>query len=239
MVNPVPGHGVSTPYRKTSTGSWKTCGWHTGQDYAAPAGTDVVAARGGTVAHVDHGSDLGEHQFVIRPGDGTEDMYCHTSTRPAHGAVVAAGQKVADVSDEGNATGHHLHFERHTAYGWACGTMDDPMKSHNAGASAPPSGGGYPAPTSGEVRLSKLRIGTQDSDSVWYLQRALNGHSLMAPGNITLDLVGDYGPLTDQVVRADQTQHGFGLDPEGASFVGSQQAAHLFAGSGLRIINDL
>ena len=106
-------------------------------------------------------------------------------------------------------------------------------------ATPPPASGGYPAPTSGKVYLSKLRQGQTDSDSVWYLQRALNGHSLMAPGNITLDLVGDYGPLTDQVVRADQEQHGFGLVPEGASFVGSQQAAHLFAGSGLTIINDL
>ena len=131
MVNPVPGYSVTTAYRKTSTGSWETCGWHTGQDYAAPSGADVVAARGGTVAHVDYGDFLGEHQFVIRPGDGTEDLYCHTKTRPANGAKVSTGQYVAEVGREGNATGDHLHFERHKWYGWDCELMDDPMKSHN------------------------------------------------------------------------------------------------------------
>ena len=52
MVNPVPGYTVSTPYKKR--GSHWSCdedsagnGVHTGIDYAAPAGTKVVAARGG------------------------------------------------------------------------------------------------------------------------------------------------------------------------------------------------
>jgi murein DD-endopeptidase MepM/ murein hydrolase activator NlpD len=133
VTNPVPGYSVSTPYRKASTGSWTACGWHTGQDYAAPAGTDVVAARPGQVIHVDYGSSLGGHQFVVRPGDGTEDFYAHCSSRPPHGQHVAAGQKVADIGMEGNATGPHLHFERHTGYGWSCALMDDPMKSHNDG----------------------------------------------------------------------------------------------------------
>ena len=44
MVNPVPGYPVSTPYQKR--GPYWSCdedasgnGVHTGQDYAAPAGT--------------------------------------------------------------------------------------------------------------------------------------------------------------------------------------------------------
>jgi murein DD-endopeptidase MepM/ murein hydrolase activator NlpD len=237
MVNPVPGYSVTTPYHKANNGSWNTCGWHTGQDYAAPGGTDVVAARGGTVVHVNYGSSLGNHQFVIRPGDGTEDMYCHTTSRPANGAIVSAGQKVADVGMEGNATGNHLHFERHSGYGWACNLMDDPMKSHNAGGGS--SGGSYPSPTSKTVYLSKLHYGQEDSDSVYYLQQVLNGHSLPAPGNITLPLTGNYWDQTGTVVVTCQQTHGYGNDPVTESFVGASQAAHLFGGTGLTVVDDI
>jgi len=130
MVNPVPGWAVTTPYRKQGS-HWQTCGWHTGQDYAAPAGTTIVAARGGQVVHVDYG-DMGNHQFVIRPGDGTEDFYAHTTSRPGHMTAVDTGDPVAKVGSEGNSTGPHLHLERHTRYGWECSLMADPMLSHDA-----------------------------------------------------------------------------------------------------------
>jgi len=238
MVNPVPGHSVTTGYKKTGS-HWTTCGWHTGQDYAAPSGADIVAARGGLVAYVSYGSSFGGHQFVIRPGDGTEDFYAHTKTRPASGIQVSTGQYVAEVGREGNATGDHLHFERHSSYGWGCSLCVDPMTSHNFSGSAPPSGGGsgeYPTPTSNKVYLSKLKYGQQDSDSVWYLQDALNDHPLT--GGETLPLVGDYGPQTDEEVRLCQTQHGFGADAPGTSYVGPKQAEHLFAGRGLSIVYD-
>jgi murein DD-endopeptidase MepM/ murein hydrolase activator NlpD len=241
MVNPVPGHSVTTEYKKTGS-NWTTCGFHTGQDYAAPAGTNVVAARSGTVAHVNYGSSLGEHQFAIRPGDGTEDFYAHTSTRPSNGAKVSAGAYVAEVGSEGNATGPHLHFERHANYGWSCGSMQDPMLSHNAGGGSsptpPPASGSYPKPTSKKVYLSKLHYGQEASDSVWYLQDVLNKHSLAAPGNVTLPLTGNYFDQTGTVVVACQNQHGFGNDPVNKSYVGSQQASHLFVGSGLTVVDD-
>ena len=238
MVNPVPGHSVTTAYHKTGS-HWTTCGWHTGQDYAAPAGTDIVAARGGTVVHVNYGSAFGNHQFVIRPGDGTEDFYAHTSSRPGSGVLVSGGAKVADVGSEGNSTGPHLHFERHKNYGWNCNGMDDPMKSHNAGGSStpPPSGGSYPKPTSKTVYLSKLKYGQQDSDSVWYLQDVLNRHTLS--GGQTLPLTGNYLDETDEEVRLCQAQHVPNADPPKKSYVGPSQASHLFAGSGLTIVDDV
>jgi len=133
MTNPVPGYPVSSGYHKSGS-HWTTCGWHTGQDYAAPAGTPVVAARAGTVAYVDYGPAFGGHQFAIRPGDGTEDFYAHCRTRPLSGSHVGIGEPVAQVGAEGNTTGPHLHFERHLRYGWGCSIMADPMLSHNAGA---------------------------------------------------------------------------------------------------------
>lgn len=240
MVNPVPGHSVTTGFKKTGS-NWTTCGWHTGQDYAAPSGADIVAARGGTVHYVDYGN-LGNHQFVIRPGDGTEDFYAHTKTRPASGIHVNTGQYVAEVGDEGNATGPHLHFERHSGYGWSCSLMQDPMLSHNAGGGSsptpPPASGGYPAPTSKTIYLSKLRYGQTDSDSVWYLQNVLNGHTLS--GGQTLPLTGNYLDETDEEVRLCQDQHfSWAPDPVNGSNVGPDQAAHLFNGLGLTVVNDV
>ena len=228
MVNPVPGYKVSTPYRRTGS-HWTACGWHTGQDYAAPDGARVVAARAGVVAHVNYGSAFGDRQFAIRPGDGTEDFYAHTSTRPAAGTRVAAGADIARVSSRGNATGPHLHFERHSTLSWSCGAMADPMLSHNA----PASGGSspYPTPTSKTVYLSKLRYGQKDSDSVWYLQRALDMPAELWTGN--------YLTLTDESVRSCQAKHVPPADPPNRSNVGPKQAAHLWpASTGIRVVDD-
>ena len=129
MVNPVPPYPISTPYGIPGP-YWDACGWHTGLDIAAPYDTPVVAARGGECLHVDLGSAFGYHQFLIRPGDGTQDFYAHTGSRPAHHAQVATGQQIAHVSTEGNSTGPHLHLERHIREGgWSCSTMTDPIES--------------------------------------------------------------------------------------------------------------
>src|SRR5512145_863433 len=99
MVNPVPGYGISTPYGKQGA-HWTTCGYHTGCDYSAPSGTSIVAARSGTVSHVNYGSAFGNHQWVVRPGDGTEDFYAHASSRPSNGSNVTAGQAIGRVGSE-------------------------------------------------------------------------------------------------------------------------------------------
>jgi murein DD-endopeptidase MepM/ murein hydrolase activator NlpD len=49
MVNPVPNYKVTTPYKREGK-HWKL-GYHTGIDYAAPTGTNVVAAVGGRVLY--------------------------------------------------------------------------------------------------------------------------------------------------------------------------------------------
>lgn len=143
MTAPVPGYGCTTPYGKR--GSYWSCnedsngnGIHTGQDYAAPSGTKVVAARGGTVEYVNFGSAFGNHQCVVLPGDGTRDFYAHMQGRAIDdGARVDTGAKLGSVGDEGNVTGAHLHFERHkvSSGGWSCGVVVDPTPSVNYGGS--------------------------------------------------------------------------------------------------------
>lgn len=229
MVNPVPGKAVTTPYHKTGQ-YWKACGWHTGQDYAAPWGTKVVAARSGTVRHTSYGQAFGSKQMAVVCPDGSEDFYAHMSQRLAAGTKVEAGDRIGQVGEEGNTTGPHLHFERHKRAGrWACDNMDDPMKSHNAG--------GTVSIAPGDVYLSKLKYGQKDSDSVKRLQVALNSHKLQGGHNIVES--GDYGDQTDVEVRLCQDQHLPPADPVKGSYVGPKQAEHIFAGTGNKIINDL
>lgn len=231
MVSPVPGKGVSTAYGKRG-GHW-SCnedangnGVHTGADFAAPAGTEVVAARPGSTRHVNYGSAFGNHQLAVHADDGGEDFYAHMSTRVPHGIHVAAGDYVGEVGEEGNATGPHLHFERHPQTGsWNCGNHVNPQPSID-----------YAAIDHGDVFLSRLAYGTQDSDSVRRLQMHLNVHPLS--GGETLPVTGNYFDETDEEVRLCQEQHAFGLDPIGASSVGPGQAAHLFSGCGCVIIDD-
>jgi len=133
---PVPEHPtVDTPYGRR--GPYWSCdrdshgnGIHTGADFAAPAGSKVVAARPGYLAWCSHGSSFGQHQVEVRCADGTRDFYAHMRFRAAEGDV-EAGQKIGEVGSEGNATGPHLHFERHatTAGGWSCGVVRDPQPS--------------------------------------------------------------------------------------------------------------
>jgi hypothetical protein len=139
VTNPVPGYAVTTPYGRR--GTYWSCdqdssgqGIHTGADYAAPAGTQVVAARGGRVVYCSHGSAFGYHQLEVLPGDGTRDFYAHLQNRAVgDGAQVETGQRLGQVGSEGNATGPHLHFERHSVAsgGWSCSVVRDPAPSIN------------------------------------------------------------------------------------------------------------
>lgn len=105
--------GVSGPL-------WSS-GQHTGQDFAAPLGTPVVAAAAGRV-WVESSSWAG--QLVrIDHGDGVETRYAHMSrVDVSSGDIVEAGHQVGAVGSEGNSTGPHLHFEV-----WVDGTAVDPM----------------------------------------------------------------------------------------------------------------
>ena len=97
---------------------------HSGQDFAVPIGTDVVAAHGGTVVKAG-GNGAGDgpaygNAIVVKHASGTYSQYAHLSridVRP--GQVVATGQHIARSGNTGNSTGPHLHFEVHPAAGSA------------------------------------------------------------------------------------------------------------------------
>ncbi len=128
---------IGTPYGRR--GRWWSCrrdssgnGIHTGVDFPAPVGTPVYAARGGTVVYANHGSAFGFHQLEIKRADGTRDFYAHMRTRSVpNGARIRAGRKIGEVGSEGNVTGPHLHFERHSVAtgGWSCAVVRNPQPS--------------------------------------------------------------------------------------------------------------
>ncbi|MGY5306394.1 peptidoglycan DD-metalloendopeptidase family protein [Nocardia gipuzkoensis] len=87
---------------------------HGGLDLAAPSGTPIYAATGGTVVKAGNFGDGYGYQVRIRSADGTETIYAHQtpgSIRVQSGQRVAAGTVIGAVGSTGNSTGPHLHYE--------------------------------------------------------------------------------------------------------------------------------
>lgn len=91
---------------------------HTGVDYAAPAGTPVLAVADGVVSDVSHNPRSGNLVVVDHHLDGqaVATAYAHLlggSVLVRDGDPVTAGQQIAAVGSTGAATGPHLHLEVH------------------------------------------------------------------------------------------------------------------------------
>ena len=86
-------------------------GAHTGLDIAAPRGTAIKAAAGGTVIHAGWKGSLG-NLVIISHGNGVQTYYGHCSSICVSvGDTVSQGDIVAKVGSTGNSTGNHLHLE--------------------------------------------------------------------------------------------------------------------------------
>ena len=83
-----------------------------GEDIAAPSGTPIYAASGGTV--ISAGWNYGGYGImtIIDHGGGVTSIYAHmSSTAAGPGTRVSAGQVIGYVGSTGDSTGPHLHFE--------------------------------------------------------------------------------------------------------------------------------
>lgn len=88
---------------------WGT--FHAGIDLAAPIGTTIMAADGGTVVYAGWYSGYG-YYVKIDHGDGITTCYGHCSSISVSvGQVVSQYEEIAKVGSTGNSTGPHLHFE--------------------------------------------------------------------------------------------------------------------------------
>ncbi len=98
--------------RITSNYGYRSGGFHTGVDIAAPRNTPIRAADDGTVTvAVYSGSGYG-NRVEINHGNGYSTLYAHcNSLAVRQGQVVKKGQIIAYVGSTGRSTGDHLHFE--------------------------------------------------------------------------------------------------------------------------------
>jgi murein DD-endopeptidase MepM/ murein hydrolase activator NlpD len=85
--------------------------FHPGLDIAAPSGTTVTAAAGGTIIMAQWYGGYGNY-ILIDHGGGYSTGYGHLSAiYVANGQTVTRGQAIGAVGSTGNSTGPHLHFE--------------------------------------------------------------------------------------------------------------------------------
>ncbi|MFF7488865.1 M23 family metallopeptidase [Streptomyces luteogriseus] len=127
-VDPVKKYSLSASFAQNG-GMWAHK--HSGQDFAVPTGTQVVAAHGGTVVKAG-GNGAGDgpaygNAVVIKHGNGTYSQYAHLSKVTVHiGQIVKTGQEIAKSGNTGNSSGPHLHFEIRTTPNY--GSAVDPVK---------------------------------------------------------------------------------------------------------------
>lgn len=85
--------------------------FHQGLDIAAPSGTTVTAAAGGTVIMAQWYGGYGNY-ILIDHGGGYSTGYGHLSAiYVSNGQSVSRGQAIGAVGSTGQSTGPHLHFE--------------------------------------------------------------------------------------------------------------------------------
>ena len=108
MVLPVQDYRLTAHYGSAG-GYWSSD--HTGLDFAAAEGAELVAIGDGVVTGASYDGAYG-YKTVIRLEDGTDVWYCHQSTQSVSvGERVSTGQVVGAVGSTGNTTGPHLHLE--------------------------------------------------------------------------------------------------------------------------------
>lgn len=94
--------------------------FHGGIDIGAPLGAPIYAASDGVVAYAGPASGFGQ-EVILDNGNGVTTVYGHMEKILVTSGPVKAGQPIALVGAEGDATGPHLHFEVHVN-----GTRVDP-----------------------------------------------------------------------------------------------------------------
>ncbi|MFJ9905891.1 M23 family metallopeptidase [Streptomyces sp. NPDC101152] len=126
-VHPVEKYTLTAKFAQAGS-MWQST--HSGQDFAVPSGTNVVAVHGGTVVKAG-GNGAGDgpaygNAIVIKHGNGTYSQYAHLSRIDVRvGQVVATGQHIALSGNTGNTSGPHLHFEIRTTPNF--GSAIDPV----------------------------------------------------------------------------------------------------------------
>ncbi|MCX4097694.1 M23 family metallopeptidase [Nocardia sp. alder85J] len=151
-------------------------GFHYGTDFAAPDGTPILAATSGTVAAAGPATGFGQWIVVDTTLDNQpySTVYGHmpdTGGVLVHvGDQVTAGQHIANVGHNGEASGPHLHFEVWPGGRLSGGHAIDPLPwlTGHAGpmtaTTADAAALAQPAPVGGDTMLAPLpdSVGSED-----------------------------------------------------------------------------
>ncbi len=102
---------LSSPYGNRADPFTGKKDWHPGIDFAALAGSEVIATAAGVVTTV--GSKSGYGKFIeINHGEGFSTRYAHNKELlVTKGDMVKKGQVIAKVGNTGRSTGPHVHYE--------------------------------------------------------------------------------------------------------------------------------
>lgn len=97
--------------RISSSYGWRKGEFHHGIDFAIPHGTDILAARDGTVVKAQW-IDIYGQTVLLDHGNGVQSLYAHNQKLlVSPGDRVEQGDCIAISGDTGRSTGPHLHFE--------------------------------------------------------------------------------------------------------------------------------
>ncbi len=141
---PVPGHVIGSGFGWRIDPLTGRSAMHTGLDFPAPTGSDILAAAGGVVVTQEFHPAYG-NMVEVDHGNQVITRYAHASRTAVHrGDVVRRGQKIAEVGTTGRSTGPHLHFEV-----WVQGVWQDPRKFLAAGEAATRAQNGLVSPAAG------------------------------------------------------------------------------------------
>ncbi|MBB0230262.1 peptidoglycan DD-metalloendopeptidase family protein [Streptomyces calidiresistens] len=108
---PLPADSGAVPTAGFGADGERWSAGHTGQDFAVPEGTDVLAVGSGVVVAVGCDDAYGL-SVVLRHDNGYHSQYAHLSLVTVEpGDRVGTGRRIGLSGNTGNSTGPHLHFE--------------------------------------------------------------------------------------------------------------------------------
>lgn len=115
--------------------SWKTCGYHTGTDFARNGYTSlptVYAVCSGTFVKSEWTNVLGNQVVIQDSNTGHYWRYCHLSSvvSMAQGSPVDTNTALGVMGETGTgAHGVHLHLEYSTSQYWTCSAFMNPSNA--------------------------------------------------------------------------------------------------------------
>ncbi|MES2663263.1 MAG: M23 family metallopeptidase [Pseudomonadota bacterium] len=111
VVQPTKSGWLSSNYGHRIDPFTRRMAWHKGIDFAATAGSPVIAAAAGVVIFSGYKKGYG-NLVEISHGSGYSTRYGHSRLNLVRkGQLIQKGQAIAQVGSTGRSTGPHVHFE--------------------------------------------------------------------------------------------------------------------------------